>query len=129
MCGLPTNPMLFTDVMLMAYLTIQGSNELEIAARKDQAPTKPDPLKAEKDWFKFWEKLKNYLGRVRGAAKIPLTYLIRDHDTATEEISNAVYDTHVKKITAIILLSGKHFTVDIVSLWEIVKGLMIDGFG
>ena len=103
-------------------------NGIEIAARKDQVLTKPDPLKAEKDWFKIWEKLKNYLGRIRGAAKIPLSYTIRDHDVVTDEIRGATYTTHTKKIIDIVLLSGEHFAIDNVSLWEIIKSLVIDGF-
>ena len=41
----------------------------------------------------------------------------------------ADYDTHTKRVTAIVLLSGEHYAVDNVSLWEIVKSLVIDGFG
>lgn len=129
MCGLPTSPILFTEVVLTEYMAVLRSDEIEIAARKDQTPTKPDPLKAEKDWFKFWEKLKNYLGRIRGAAKIPLAYTIRDHDLVTDSIRGETYDTHTKRIMAIVLLSGEHYAVDNVSLWEIVNTLVIDGFG
>ncbi|KAI2497147.1 hypothetical protein MHU86_17350 [Fragilaria crotonensis] len=94
MCGLPVTPILFTAAVLAEYMNVLRSDEIEIAARKDQVPTKPDPLKAEKDWFKFWEKLKNYLGRIRGAAKIPLSYTITDHDVITGEIRSATYSTH-----------------------------------
>jgi hypothetical protein len=83
----------------------------------------------EKDWFKFWEKLKNYLGRVRRAAKISLAYTIRDHDVVTHAIRGDLYNTHTKRIMSIVLLSGEHYVVDNSSLWEIVKTLVIDGFG
>ena len=73
MCGLDVNPILFTPAVLVEYMGHLRADEIEVAARKDQAPTKPEPLKQEKDWFKFWEKLKNYLERTRGAAKIPLS--------------------------------------------------------
>jgi hypothetical protein len=33
------------------------------------------------------------------------------------------------KVVATVLLSGQHFTVDNESIWEIVKSLVIDGFG
>ncbi len=105
------------------------AEEIEILARKDQTPIMPDPLKMEKDWDKFWEKLKNYLGRVRGVAKIPLAYTIRDHDDITDLIRNAEYDTHTKRIMAIVLLSGENYVVDNASLWEIIKTLVIDRFG
>ncbi|KAI2501496.1 hypothetical protein MHU86_12941 [Fragilaria crotonensis] len=97
MCGLPVTPILFTAAVLSEYMNVLRSDEIEITARKDQIPTKPDPLKAEKEWFKFWEKLKNYPG--------------------------------VFGIIDIVLLSGEHYAVDNVSLWEIIKSLVIDGFG
>ena len=128
-CGLSTAPVLFTNDVLVQYMSVMCANEIEISARKDQTPIMPDPLKMEKDWFKFWEKLKNYYGRVRGAAKIPLAYTIRDHDDITDLIRNAENDTHTKRIMAIVLLSGEHYAVDNASLWEIIKTLVIDGFG
>jgi hypothetical protein len=36
------------------------ADEIEVAAKKGQVQTKPDALNLDKDWFKFWEKLKNY---------------------------------------------------------------------
>lgn len=129
MCGLPTLPQLFTNEVLNEYMLVMRADEIEAAAKKGQVPVRPDPLKTEKDWFKFWEKLKNYLGRVRGAAKVPLLYTVRDHEVPTEAIREAEYDSHSKKVSAIVLLSGQHFAVDNESLWEIVKSLVIDGFG
>ena len=66
---------MFTNDVLQEYLLIMRADEIEVEAKRGQVPTKPDPLKSEKEWFRFWEKLKNYLGRVRGAAKIPLDLL------------------------------------------------------
>ena len=53
MCGLPPFPQLFTVVELTDYLLIVRADEIEVAAKKDQVPMKPDGLKAEKEWFKF----------------------------------------------------------------------------
>jgi hypothetical protein len=129
MCGLAFTPNLFTAEVLDAYLRFLRSDEIEISAKKDQRPTVPEVPKHEKDWFKFWEKLRNYLGQVRGAAKVPLSYIVRDHDEVTAAIRNADYDSHTKKVSALLLLSGQHFKVDNESVWEIVKSLVIDGFG
>jgi hypothetical protein len=129
MCGLPLNPQLFTGEVMSEYLLLMRADEIEVAAKAGQVSTKPDPLKTEKDWFKFWEKLKNYLGRVRGAARLPLIYVAREHDDVTDEIREREYDTHTKEICDIVLLSGQHYEVDNASVWEIIKGLVIDGFG
>jgi hypothetical protein len=117
MCGEPTTPQLFTADVLAQYLLIMRAGEIKIAAKKGQVPTKPDPLKVEKEWFKFWEKLKNYLGRIRGAAKVPLVYIVRNHEEVMEQIRAAEYETHTKKIVATVLFSRQHFTVDNESVW------------
>ncbi len=129
MCGLPSTPQLFTNEVMNNDLLLMRADEIEVAAKAGQVPTKPDPLKTEKDWFKFCEKLMNYLGRIRGAARLPLIYVVRDHDEVTDEIRNREYETHTKEICAVVLLSGQHYEVDNSSVWEIVKSLVIDGFG
>ena len=128
MCGMDTNPALFTAPVLDSYLRIMRADEIEEAAKRGQTPTIPDPIKSEKDWFKFWEKFKNYLGRVRGAAKVPILYVVRDHREVTDEIRDATYTSHSRKVSALLRLSGEHFDVDNVGVWEILKGLTIDGF-
>ena len=129
MCSLELTPALFTAEVMNAYLRLLRADEIEVAAKKDQKPNLPDVLKQEKEWFKFWEKLKNYLGQVRGAAKVPLSYVVRDHEEVTLAIRNAEYDSHTKRVSATLLLSGQHYNVDNESVWEIIKSLVIDGFG
>ncbi len=107
MCGLSLSPAEFTAEELETYALLQRADEIEVAARKEQKPTKPDVLKQEKEWFKFHEKLKNYLGQIRGAAQIPILYVICEHDMPTDAIRNMVYTSHSKKVSAIIDLSGR----------------------
>ena len=60
-CGLAVGPQLFTNETLQEYLLLVRADEIEVKAKRGQVPTKPDVLKSEKDWFRFWEKMKNYL--------------------------------------------------------------------
>ena len=53
---------------------------------------------------------------------------MRDHDELTAAMGRALYASHARKVSDIILLSGQHFAVDNESVWEIVKTLVIDGF-
>jgi nitrogen-specific signal transduction histidine kinase len=85
-CGLPSTAQLFTNEVMNDYLLLMRADEIEVAAKAGQVPIKPDSLKTEKDWFKFWEKLKNNLGRIRGAARLPLIYVVRDHDEVTDKM-------------------------------------------
>jgi hypothetical protein len=73
--------------------------------------------------------LKNYLGQIRGAAKVPLSYVIRDHDIVTDAMRAAEYTSHPRKVVALLQLSGEHYKVDNESVWEVIKTLVIDGFG
>ena len=41
--------------------------------------------------MKWFEKFKNYLGQIRGAARIPLTYIIRNHLDVNNDLRNAEY--------------------------------------
>jgi hypothetical protein len=129
MCGLSLSPADLTAEELEIYVLLQRADAIKVAARKEQKPIMPDILKHEKEWFKFYEKLKNYLGQVRGAAQSPILNIVREHDEPIEAIRGATYSSHTKKVSAIINLSGQHFAIDNASAWEIVKSLVIDGFG
>jgi hypothetical protein len=122
--GLPTSPILFTEQVMNNYAGLMRSDEVEVGARKNQDLTKPDAIKSKKDWFKFWEKFKNYPGRIRGAAKIPLSYIICYHDEVTEGIcKKEVYENHAKKLIACTILSGKHYQINNESFWVELKSL------
>ena len=57
MCGLALAPNLFTADVLNDYLRLLRSDEIEVAAKKDQKPTLPDVLKHEKGWLGECEEL------------------------------------------------------------------------
>ena len=69
-------PASFDDAAVVEYTHKHMNDDHETDAGKGQEPTKPDAMKATKDWMKWFEKFKNYLGQIRGAARIPLTYII-----------------------------------------------------
>ena len=60
-------------------------------ATEDTEISKPEKLADLAKWTKFWELLSTYLGRVKGAALIPLSYLMRQHGDVMPEIRNAEY--------------------------------------
>ena len=69
-------PASIDDAAVVEYTHKHMNDDHEIDAGKGQEPTKPDAMKATKDWMKWFEKFKNYLGQIRGTARIPLTYII-----------------------------------------------------
>ena len=52
----------FNDDAVAEYTHKLRNDEHEMDAAKSQDPSKPEALKATKDWMKWFEKFKNYLG-------------------------------------------------------------------
>jgi hypothetical protein len=73
---------------------------------------KPEKLTDLAKWTKFCELLSTFLGRVKGAALIPLSYLVREHKEVTAEILNADYDSIQSRLIATTALSGTHYDMD-----------------
>jgi hypothetical protein len=70
----------FTDAVLNETLTrIQADKDFK-RATEDAEIQKPEKLADINKWTKFWELFTTYLGRVKGAAMIPLSYLMREHE-------------------------------------------------
>jgi hypothetical protein len=78
-------------------------------------------------WTKFWLLLLTYLGCVRGAAHIPLAYLICDHDEVTDEIRNDMHDSEGERLIAITIHNGNHYDIDNKTLYDELKPLVVDG--
>ena len=79
--------------------------------------------------MKWFEKFKNYLGQIRGAARIPLTNTIRNHLEVNDNLRHAEYGSMLEHLIAITSLNGMHFEIDNKQVWQEVKALVIDGFG
>jgi hypothetical protein len=97
----------------------------------DQVPTKPTKLGWDLSfWPKFWEQLKTYLSQCRGAARIPLNYLVREHDVVVQEQYNmTLYDLVDNYLIATTTLSGDHFKIDNTRLYNELKPLVVEGAG
>ena len=79
--------------------------------------------------MKWFEKFKNYLGQIRGGARIPLTDIIRNHLEVNDDLRNAEYRSTLECLIAITCLNRMHFEIDNKQVWQEVKALVIDGFG
>ena len=109
--GCPLNPGLFAgNVMVdaMSRMTL----ELLRAEQDEEALTKPKELKDLAGWEQFWEQWKTFCGRMRGAAKCPMTYIFRDHDVVTLAMHNDVYIDHDARLIATTLLQGPYYELD-----------------
>jgi hypothetical protein len=110
----------FTEVVLEETLTrIQADKDYKMAT-EDTEIQKPE---------KLGELLSTYLGRVKGAALIPLSYLVREHEEVTPEIQNAEYGSTQERLIATTALSGTHYELDNRTLYDQFKPLVVGGPG
>jgi hypothetical protein len=119
----------FTEEILEATIARMKDDKDYEAATKDTEVRKPDKLTDLGKWTRFYELLSTYLGRVKGAALIPLIYLVREHEEVTPEIQNADYGSVQERLIATTALSGPHFELDNRTLYDELKPLVVDGPG
>jgi hypothetical protein len=81
----------FTDDVITETLARMQADKDYKKATEDTDIRKPEKLMDLVKWTKFWELFTTYLGRVKGAALTPLSYLIREHVVMTQEQLDAVY--------------------------------------
>mgnify|MGYP003396396099 FL=1 len=66
----------FTDEVIEETLARMQADKDAKLATEDTEISKPEKLADLAKWTKFWELLSTYLGRVKGMALIPLSYLV-----------------------------------------------------
>ena len=69
------------------------------------------------------------LGCVKGAALMPLFYLIREHEEVTQDHHNADYQSEQEQLIATTALNGMHFDPENRTLYNEFKPLVVDGPG
>lgn len=110
----------------LARMKADGDYKL---ATEDTDIRKPEKLLDLAKWTKFWELLTTYLGRIKGAALTPLSYLVRDHEEVTPAHHDAEYPSLPERLIATTALSGTHFDLDNRTLYDEFKPLVVDGPG
>jgi hypothetical protein len=118
------------DIWVTTMQRIQEESQIK-SALEDQTPTKPTKLGWDLLlWPKFWEQLKTYLSQCRGAACIPLVYLVCEHDAILPEMHDmGLYDSVDNYMMATAMLSGDHYKIDNTRLYNNLKPLVIEGAG
>ena len=96
-------------VETLARMKADGDYKL---ATEDTDIRKPEKLADLAKWTKFWELLTTYLGRVKGAALTPLSYLVREHEEVTPAHHDAEYQSVQERLIATTALNGTHFELD-----------------
>ncbi len=124
--GVALNAGHWTDVKRNAAVACFSVEQLRSETQED-TPDKPGELTDLAKWEIFWERFKSYLRRIRGAAKCPLTYVIREQQAVTAAERNAVYEDHDMKLVATTLLEGDWFFLDNQHVYDEFKALVLKG--
>ncbi len=126
--GIVLNAGHWTDAERNAAVARFNIEQLRSETQEDN-PDKPGELTDLTKWETFWERFKSYLSRIRGAAKCPLTYVIRDQEAVTANDRNAVYEDHDARLVATTLLEGDWFFLDNQRVYDEFKSLVLKGPG
>ncbi len=119
----------FTEAVMSETLARMQADKDYKRATEDTEIQKPEKLVDLVKWTRFWELFTTYLGRFKGAALTPLSYLVRDHTEVTDDIRTAEYASVQEKLIATTALSGAHFDLDNRTLYDEFKPLVVDGPG
>jgi len=127
--GYELDPDAFGEDQVLEYVRHMDDYNVLKAASSEESVSKPSALKKLTGWIAWKESLTNYLQGIIGAAKIPLTYLTREHTDPPEEADPVSYSDHTSYLSEITLLEGDHFQLDNKRFYRDLKSLLIDGDG
>jgi hypothetical protein len=127
--GRPLNAGLFTGALITTALTRYALDLLRSELKEDETIDKPKELADLIKWETFWEQWKTYMGRLRGAAKCPLSYVFRDHEQVEPAMHLQAYDDHDSRLIATTELTDSWFEVDNHRMYDEFKALVLKGPG
>jgi len=110
-------------------ITRHDLEKLRDDTKDDDTPKKPKVLDDLARWETFWEEWKTFTGRIRGAAKCPITWIFCDHDMVTQAHHNAAYGDHDYRLIATTVLQGPWFESDNARVYDEFKLLILKGLG
>ena len=130
--GMQPDPAVYDNDQANSTLDRMREEQTIAKATKDADPKKPEALTNLVKWDAFWEQWTNYIGQLRGAAKIPLSYIHRDHDEVTDEIrgeAEEFMDDEDAVLAMLTIFSGEHYIIDNRRYYVEFKALIADGPG
>ena len=128
-CSLPLTPELFNAETLQWGLDRMEFEERVKASKATLDTPEPPPLKkiGFDIWRGFWRQFKNYCDTKRGAMKIPISYVFREHFIPTPEIMATEYADSDESLMNKVTLSGPDYKFDNKTVWGILIRLVGNG--
>lgn len=98
--------------------------EDQVAAVTVSPPPLPDKFTSFTKWRTFSEGFKGHCAVLRGCMKIPIVYVLRDHEVVTDEMMEAEYPTTDKRLMTLVRLAGADYARDNIRVWELLRPLV-----
>jgi hypothetical protein len=127
--GRQLNVGLFAGAMITTAVVRYTLESMRSSTTEDEVVDKPKELTDLAKWETFWEQWKTYMGRVRGAAKYPLTYIFRDHEIVDPALHLTNYPDHNARLIATTTLDGPWYQLDNNRTDDEFKSLILKGPG
>jgi len=127
--GRQLNVGLFAGALITTAVLRYTLDAMRSTTTEDEVIDKPKEISDLAKWDVFWEQWKTYMGRTRGAAKYPLTYVFRDHELVDNALYIADYPDHDARLIATTTLNGPWFELDNQRVYDEFKTLVHKGPG
>jgi hypothetical protein len=127
--GRALNPGLFAGALVTTAVLRYSLDSMPTSATDDEVVDKPKELINLVKWETFWEQWCTYAGRLRGAAKCPLTYIFCEHEQVTNVMYAANYPDHDSSLIATMTFTGPWYEIDNHRIYDEFKALVLKGPG
>ena len=98
-------------------------------AGEEGAPKKPFALKKIEKFNEWVDSFNAYMYSIRGAARIPLPYVYRNTELATDEMRAATYESTDEEFMALFALRGSYYDVDNERVFNELMQFVLNGPG
>jgi hypothetical protein len=127
--GRQLNIGLFAGALITTAVLRCSLDSMRSSTQEDEVIDKPKEITDLSKWETFWEQWKTYMGRTRGAAKCPLTYIFRDHEVIDNAMHVADYADYDARLIATTTLNGPWYELDNHRVYDEFKALVLKGPG
>ena len=112
------------DLATMNALNAWMDFEAQLKVNEVKPPPLPEKSVSFTKWHTFSEGFSGHCSVLRGCMNIPLSYLLREHDTPDDEMRAATYANSDAHYTALVLFTGDEYAHDNTRLYDLMRPLI-----
>jgi hypothetical protein len=112
------------DLATMNALNARMDFEAQLKVNEVKPPPLPEKFVSFTKWRTFSEGFSGHCSVLRGCMNIPLSYLLREHDTPDDEMRAETYENSDARYSALVLFNGDEYSHDNIRLYDILRPLI-----